>query len=320
MDRRHFIAGSAAATLLTAGVSAPGLALAGRGKGFFASHGIPVGLQLYTLDPNLGKDFDGTLAAVRRIGYSQVELAGMHGRSAEAMRKALDGNGLSALSIHVPGSNLFGAGYHLEGDLDALAADAHTMGITDIVMPIFLMPKDFKAPEGADVVTMLVAAGNALKADDYLRMAEFLNEKASRLAKHELKLSYHNHNFELAPLPDGTNGLEILLKKTNPRSVHFELDVGWVSAAGHKAVDILRAHPGRFTQMHVKDIKASTVPNYSLQQEPTEVGSGAIPWRDILPIAWRAGVRRYFVEQEPPYERERLDAIATSYRFLTSQV
>jgi sugar phosphate isomerase/epimerase len=320
MNRRLFLARASAATVLAAGISAPGHAAASRGKRFFAAHGLPIGLQLYTLGPNLDRDFDGTLAAVSKIGYAQVELAGMHGRSAQELRQAFDAHRLSAVSIHVPGTNLFGSGHYLDGDLAALAADAHTMGITDVVMPIFLMPAGFKPPEGADARTMLVAAGNALKTDDYRHMAEFLNDKAARLAKLGLKLSYHNHNFELAPLPNGSTGLDILLEKTDPRLVNFEIDVGWISAAGRNPVEFLRAHPRRFTQMHVKDIKATTKPNYSLEQDPTEVGSGSIRWRDILPVAWRAGVRRYFVEQEPPYERERLDAIAISFQYLSSKV
>jgi sugar phosphate isomerase/epimerase len=48
--------------------------------------------------------------------------------------------------------------------------------------------------------------------------------------------------------------------------------------------------------MHVKDIKASTVRNFAVQQDPSEVGSGAMNWPAILPAAYEAGVRSFFIE------------------------
>jgi sugar phosphate isomerase/epimerase len=66
--------------------------------------------------------------------------------------------------------------------------------------------------------------------------------------------------------------MDILLKGTDPSLVTFEMDAGWVTAAGHDPFAMLKKHPGRFTQMHVKDIKATTQANFVLKQDPTEVG------------------------------------------------
>lgn len=320
MKRRDLL-GMTWVGLVGAGLGGAGARLAAAAaatprQGFFARHHLPIGLQLYTLDPNLEHDFEGTLAAVQAIGYRTVELAGLHGRSATEFRQALDAHELRCLSLHVPGEPIF-PGPNLQGDLDALAVAAHTLGASQVVMPLFLMPQGFKAPAGADMLATLIAAGSSLSGADYRRMAEFLNDKGRKLRQRGLRLGYHNHNFEFRPLPEGGFGLQILLRETDPDLVSFEMDAGWVCAAGHDPLQLLAHHPGRFTQMHVKDIKASTRPNYALQQDPTEVGSGAIHWRQILPAAHAAGVRNFFVEQEPPYAGERLDAVAKSYRYLS---
>ena len=72
--------------------------------------------------------------------------------------------------------------------------------------------------------------------------------------------------------------------------------------------------------MHVKDIKPSTRPNTRLQQDPAEVGSGVIPWKTILPQTYAAGIRNFFVEQEPPFRGSRLDSVRKSFQYLSTLI
>ncbi len=55
----------------------------------------------------------------------------------------------------------------------------------------------------------------------------------------------------------------------------------------------------------MKDVKADTVANFEFKMDPTEVGSGKLDWGKILPAAYKAGVRNFFVEQEAPFEKGR---------------
>jgi len=71
---------------------------------------------------------------------------------------------------------------------------------------------------------------------------------------------------------------------------------------------LLKAHPRRFRQMHVKDLKASTKPNFAFQMDPVECGAGQMDWARLLPAAHAAGVDGFFVEQEPPFSRPRIEA------------
>ena len=152
---------------------------------------------------------------------------------------------------------------------------------------------------------------------DWQACAELLDEKAALLSKGGLRTGYHNHNFEFAPIGDRT-GFDILMEATDPQLVTFEMDAGWVAAAGLDPVALLRRYAGRFRLMHVKDIKPSTRANFSLQLDPTEVGSGQMAWAQILPAAYAAGVREFFVEQEPPFSGSRLAAIEKSFQYLMS--
>jgi sugar phosphate isomerase/epimerase len=52
--------------------------------------------------------------------------------------------------------------------------------------------------------------------------------------------------------------------------------------------------------------------------KPTEVGSGTLDWRRILPAARTAGARHFYVEQEPPFAIPREEAARKSAAFLAT--
>jgi sugar phosphate isomerase/epimerase len=306
--------------VLSAG-SAAIIANAARGRTaqtspFFARNHLPIGIQLYTMGDLAQKDPQGTLNALASIGYRTVELAGFLGLSPRALRSALDHAGLSCPSAHISPQSR-GTQQSLSGDLGQLAEDAHTLGIEYIVAPTSLLPVHASQPQpGESGGAFFTRAGKSMTADDWRTTADFLNSVAKRLKPLGLKLGYHNHNFEFAPLPGGT-GLDILLRETDPELVHFEMDVGWVAAAGIDPVQLLQAHAGRFRLMHIKDIKPETHPNTTLEMDPTEVGSGAIPWTRVLPEALKAGVHGFYVEQEPPFALPRLESVRKSFQYLS---
>src|SRR2546423_7598127 len=63
-----------------------------------------IGLELYSVRDAMHKDPEGTLAAVRAMGYTDVELLwsfGNFGRTTEQVRAALDREGLRAPSAHI---------------------------------------------------------------------------------------------------------------------------------------------------------------------------------------------------------------------------
>jgi sugar phosphate isomerase/epimerase len=299
--------------LLAAGVVAMGAAYGGVASAadqpFFQRRNLSVGIQLYTLGPDLAKELDAQLATVAKIGFRSVELAGYLGRTPAELRAAFDRAGLVCPSAHIAPKGAGG----FSGDLAKLADELHVIGVKSAIMPILYIPDRFS---GAD----LRQAGGQMTADDWKWNADFLNEKAAVLKKAGIVSGYHNHNFEFAPLKGAkggdTTGMEILLKGTDPSLVTFEMDAGWVTAAGQDPFALLKTYPGRFTQMHVKDIKASTKTNFVLQQDPTEVGGGMIDWKRLLLAAYEAGVRGFYYEQEAPFAHTRLESARISFDYL----
>jgi sugar phosphate isomerase/epimerase len=299
LNRRSFLIAGAASAMSGTAQAAP-----------FFSGSRRIGIQLYTLAPDAAKDLDGTLGALAKIGYRDIELPGFMGRKAADLKAALSAHGLSCPSIHVQARGGF------DGDLAKLADDLATLGAKSAVMPSPYVPdRILEAAKGLTGGDMYRKVMSSLTADDYKANAQMLNAKAEVLKRSGIAVGYHNHNFELAP-QGATTGLDILIAETDPKLVSFQADVGWIAAAGVDPLAYIQKHRGRFSAMHVKDIKATTQPNFELRMDPTEVGSGRIDWKRLLPAAAAAGVKGFYVEQEAPFERPRIEAAKISYDFL----
>ncbi len=67
-----------------------------------------LGVQLYTVRSLLEKDFDGTLAAVAAIGFTEVEFAGYFKQTPQQVRDSLKRHKLTAPSAHISYENLTG--------------------------------------------------------------------------------------------------------------------------------------------------------------------------------------------------------------------
>ncbi len=311
LDRRMLLAslGTGALFAATAGIAAAP-------KRRFFDRGRRIGLQLYTLGDEPQKDLDRVLARVAQIGYRDLELPGLYGKTGRELKSAAARAGVSFSSLHVPATAMGGnTAATLSGDLSKLVDELGALGVKQAVVPIVPIPADFR-PRGANSFKEdLASALLALGADHWKRAAALLNEKAAALKPHGVALGYHNHNLEFAPLGQET-GWSILTRETDPGLVHFEVDIGWVAAAGLDPIAFLEANRGRVRQMHVKDVRAETRANFALDMAPTEVGSGKLDWAKILPAAYRAGVRNFYVEQEPPFVLARMDAAAKSHAFL----
>jgi sugar phosphate isomerase/epimerase len=312
MNRRDILKGLAVTGLATAaGVSAAPRKL------FFERVGLPIGLQLYTLGDEPKKDIDAVFARVVQIGYRDAELPSLYGMTPTAIKAAADRAGLRLSSIHLPGST-FGP----QGGLTLLSETsqiAEALGILDIkraVMPIMTLPANFRPATGESFQAALARALADAGPDIWKKTATLLNERAAALKPLGIALGYHNHNVEFAPVGK-TTGWEILSRETDRNLVGFECDIGWLAAAGIDPVAFLKHHSGRIHLLHVKDVRATTKTNFALQMDPTEVGSGKLDWARILPAAYKAGARNFYVEQEPPFAASRMEAAAMSFGYLS---
>jgi sugar phosphate isomerase/epimerase len=303
LNRRGFLrtaAATAAAVGASGALAAPALAQedpdASRGHG---RHRVPrdqISIQLYTLRDQLAIDLEGTLAALREIGYRRVEHAGFVGRTAAEFKAALDAAGLWASSGHVGIPQPFDP-----AAWSASLADANVLGSRYIVHPFFGI--DFATGE----LVRTTAAWRAFARD--------LN-RAGRMAREAgLKLGYHNHNWEFFRLTDDPSrtAYDVLADATDPDVVHLQLDLFWAVRGARDPVDLIRQHRDRVLQYHVKDLNQA-----GSFEDP---GQGLIDFARIFGHSDEAGVREYIVERDdagtPPREpADALDTARVGYQFL----
>jgi len=313
-DRRN-----AMMTLAAAGLSASAASFAKspKPKGFFARTGHAIGLQIYTLGDDAGRDIDATFAQVAAIGYREIELPNLLGKQPQQLAEAAAKAGLKIVSVHMPLLRNGGAmGFSLATDPNKVADMLGTMGAKWAVAPLLLLPEGFRPLPGetfpVTISRSVAGAGEAI----WKETASQLNRRAEALKPLGIQVAYHNHNLEFAQIGK-TSGWGILLKETNPGLVSFEVDLGWVAAGGHDPVTFLKQVKNRVRLLHVKDVASGTETNYRFGMNPNEVGSGKLGWRKILPVAHQMGVQHFLVEQEPPFAIPRIDAARKSFEFLS---
>jgi sugar phosphate isomerase/epimerase len=240
LGRRGLLTAAAATAAAMGGVSSLAAPAAAGEGGRPPRRGVPtdqISIQLYTLRDQLAVDFEGTMAALAAIGYQRVEHAGFVGRTVEAFKSVADANEIWVSSGHVSIPQPFD-----EAAWNASLEDALLLGSAYIVHPFF----------GIDFGTGEVARDTAT----WAAFAEDLNT-AGRMARDAgLRLGYHNHNWEFFPLTDnpGMTAYDLLIEETDPREVHFEMDLFWVTRGARDPVDLLRRLRGRVRQYHVKDM------------------------------------------------------------------
>lgn len=305
---------------LLASIGATGLAsmtasnaLAAPRRPFFQRIGKPIGLQLYLLGDAPARDLEGTFARVAEIGYRDIEMPGLFGRKPADVKAAADRVGLTISSLHIPGDNRFNPGEPtLSGDVARVADEAAGVGVKFAVLPIVLFPDGF-IPKSIETFGQEMLA--RLTADQWKRTADLLNRNGAALKNSGISLCYHNHNLEFAPVGNET-GWEIIARETDPDLVHFELDVGWLAAAGHDPVAFLRRYRGRVKLLHVKDLLPTTKTNFTIGVDSTEIGNGKLDWARLLTTAHGCGVEHYYVEQEPPFALDRFESAQRSFTYL----
>jgi len=244
----------------------------------------PLGLQLYSVRDQLPTDFEGTLAKVHADGYTVVEAAGYYDRTAAEFRHSMDKAGLRCVSTHHPLSVL-------KPRLGELIEYGHELGLGYIVCSSSTRrDPSLKGP---------------LTLDDWRWAAEEFNRIGEKVKAAGMAFGVHNHTPEFG-VEGGVVFYDELLRLTDPKLVVFEMDCGWVSAAGRNPVDYLSKTPERFPLLHVKDMVRGVDGKF----HSAVMGRGVVDYRPILRAA--TGLKHYFIEQEEfdmdPMDALRLDA------------
>ncbi len=320
LSRRRFMqalaASGAAAPLAAACQNPQGMAMPS--GPFFQRHSAMIGIQLYTLADMLATNLDAAVAGVAKIGYQSVEIPSYMGKTPAQLRQLFDSHGVKCTAAHIQMAAGTAAAPGLRGDLGQRAADMHALGATHVYFDYMPAPTDIGlTPYAGEGYAFIVRVAEAMGVDRWKRFADELSEIGAKLKASGLGFGYHNHNYEFAKVGDKT-GFDILVQESDPDAVSIELDVGWAAAAGQDPAALFQKYSGRYTGMHIKDIKATTTPNIALKMDPSDVGSGKLDWATILPAAHKAGVRNFFLEQEAPFDKPRLESAENGFKFLST--
>lgn len=298
MNRRQFINSSAA---LTAGAF-----LAGQEA--FASPALlkNVGIGLFSLPKLLEKDFGAAIHMLSEMGYREAELfgpypfsdkatierwaalgnmlgfsgSGFFGKPAKEVGEIFKANNIKVPSIHTDLETL-------RHNMGQLGEAGHTLGFTYAVLPAI-------PPE------------NRKTMDDYKKISDEFNKIGEEAKKAGIKFGYHNHGYGLHEM-EGKVPLQFILENTDPKLVFLEMDLYWTVAGGADPITYLKKYEGRYTMMHVKNMKKlmhfsgdGNDPAQWMELFPymTTADDGVLDLKSILATARETGVKHFFVEQD----------------------
>jgi len=289
MHRRNFVKST---VLATGALAFPSSVFP---KDLFLGSIDKLGVQIYTVRNELGKDFEGTIKQLAGIGYDYLELFNyvdgkVYDNDVSQLNKIFKDNDVVAKSLHI-GTGITSPDVKgtLTNGWDKAVEDGANMGLEYMVCAYLAEPE-------------------RKTLDQYKEHAELFNKSGEIAKKHGIQFAYHNHSFEFDKI-DGQVPYDLLLKETDPDLVKMEVDLYWMTKGGQDPVSYFKQHPGRFALWHVKDMSAK-------DQFFTEVGNGTIDWAKIFANKDKAGMKYFFVEQDRCRDHTPIESLKISYDYL----
>lgn len=238
---------------------------------------MKISVQCYTLRDEFAKDAEATFARLAEIGFKQVELAGLYGKSPAEVKAILDKNGLKASGSHCGLDRL-------ENDFDGLVAECKTLGVKDVIVPW---------------------VGEDRYKDGWGAFAKTLTPHIDKLEQEGLRFSYHNHAFEFKFEGDRP-GMDHFYEAGDPR-LHAQLDLYWCYTGGQDPAAYIKKLKGRIVSTHLKDGTGPDTPH-------VPAGQGVMKWDEILAASEFAGVETGTIEFDECVGSS-FDAVAASLKF-----
>lgn len=227
---------------------------------------IPICLQLFSVREELAKDFEGTLAAVKAMGYDGVEFFGAYEKDPSYYKKAASNAGLLI------------AGWHTQ--YAAVAPDrlndtiAFNKALCNEFVVVPALPKDL-----------------CRSIADWEAVADRFNEISAVLRQNGLRLGYHNHAVEFAKI-DGVTPWYAFFDRAD-KEIIMQLDTGNAMSGGANVEQVLARYPGRSWSIHIKPFKYG-VPNGM----ETIMGEDSQPYETIKAHCENGVTQFYIIEYE----------------------
>lgn len=247
-----------------------------------------LGLQLYCVRDDMKADPLGTLKLLAEMGYKNVEHANyvdrkFYGYTAKEFKKILSDLGMKMPSGHT----VFGKEHWDNNKNEFTDKWKYTVEDAGEVGQQF-------------VISPWLDATLRSTYDDLLKQMEIFNKNGELCKKSGMKFGYHNHDFEFNQKLNNLTVYDIMLKNTDPNLVMQQLDTGNLYNGGAKAIDIVKAYPGRFESMHVKDeiLSAGGHEKY----ESTILGAGIVDLKNVIDLGRKSGGTKHFIIEQEAYQ------------------
>ena len=226
-----------------------------------------IGLELYAVRKAMRADPERTLAAVRAMGYDDVELLWSFdnfGRTPQQVRATLDHEGLKAPSAHMAPEVIL-------NDWDRSLEKAHLLGHQYLVVPS--LPDETQH-----------------SLDAWRQWADRFNTAGAAARRAGIWLAFHNEPDHMKPI-DGAVPYDVFVARLDPAAVRLQLDVGNMLMGHGDPMRYLEAHRDRYWSFHLKDVVADG-------SRDVELGAGTFDFARFLAAIPDLARKRCYVEQE----------------------
>lgn len=242
-----------------------------------------LGLELYAVRNAMRADPERTLAAVRAVGYHDVELLWSFdnfGRTPRQVRATLDHEGLQAPSCHMAPEMIL-------QDWERSLENAHVIGQRYLIVPS--LPDETQH-----------------SLDAWRSWADHFNAAGAVARKADLWLAFHNEPDHMKPI-DGAVPYDVFIDRLDPNAVRLQLDVGNMLMGGGDPMRYLDKHRDRYWSFHLKDVVADHTGD-------TELGTGTFDFARFLAAIPDLERKPCYVEQESPADE--MASARTNYAYL----
>src|SRR6266513_4766611 len=242
-----------------------------------------IGLETYAVRHAISKNPERALAAVRAIGYTDVELLwsfNLFGRTPAQVAETLRNEGLRAPSCHMSAETIF-VGW--ERSLEKAKILGHQ----------YLFVPDFEEWTKQTL-------------DDWREWADRFNAAGAVARKAGIWLGFHNESYHQKPI-DGQIPFDVFISRLDPSVTRLQLDVGNMLVGGGDPMQYLQKYPDRFWTFHLKDTVAD-------RSSDTRLGTGIFDFKRFLAAVPALNSKPCYVEDETPSDE--LGAARSNFQYL----
>jgi len=242
-----------------------------------------IGLELYAVRRAMARDPERTLAAIRAIGYTDVELLwsfNNFGRTPAQVAATLKNEGLRAPSAHMSAETIF-VGWERSLEI------AKQLGHEYLIVPDF---------EDWTKRTL----------DDWLDWADRFNAAGAVARRAGIWLAFHNEPYHQKPI-DGKVPFDTFIGRLDPSVTRLQLDVGNMLMGGGDPMQYLQKYPDRFWTFHLKDTVAD-------RSSDTRLGTGIFDFKRFLAAVPALASKPCYVEDENAADE--LAAARSNFQYL----